>query len=140
MPVLGYVPSGESGGDPSHNTNEEDLKFPELDKGYYEVEDIIERCLCKTTLTYEYRVRFKGYAPEDDMWLPSSSFNRSIHFETTSKYGPKRRHKLEPDENVDQPLCAKHKTDSAPSDIQGQRRNEEQGSVKKCRRSSSEKV
>ena len=82
-------------------------------------------------------MRFKGYGPEDDMWLPSSSFNRSIHFETTSKYGRKRRHTLEPDENVDQPLCAKRKMDSAPSDIQGQRRNEEQGSVKKSRKSSS---
>ena len=46
------------------------------------------------------------------MWLPSSSFNRPTHFETTSKYGRKRRHKVEPEENLEPPLCAKRKKDT----------------------------
>ena len=29
-------------------------------------------------MTYEFQVRFKGYGPEDDMWLPALSFNRTV--------------------------------------------------------------
>ena len=58
----------------------------ELDDGFYEVEDVLERRLNKD-LAYEYKVRFKGYGPEDDMWLPASAFNRSVSFESTSRFG-----------------------------------------------------
>lgn len=61
--------------------------MPDLEEGFFEVEDILERRLCKSTLTYKYKVRFKGYGAAEDMWLPSSSFNRTIHFKTTSKDG-----------------------------------------------------
>lgn len=122
---LGYICRGESGNGSSRNTNEEDLQLPDLEEGIFEVEDILERRLCKSTLTYEYKVRFKGYGAAEDMWLPSSSFNRPIHFETTSKYGRKRRHKVEPEENLEQPLCAKRKKDTT-SDIEEQTKKEEQ--------------
>ena len=39
----------------------------------------MERRICKTTLGNEYRVDFKGYSLENDMWLPSCYFNWSIH-------------------------------------------------------------
>lgn len=121
---LGYAPRGESNG-PCLSASEEDVKLPELEEGFFEVEEIVERRLCKTALGYEYKVRFKGYGPDDDMWLPSSSFNRSIYFETTSKYGRKRRHTLEPGETPDQPLRAKRcKKDSVPSEMQDQRKKE----------------
>ena len=122
---LGYICRDESGNGSSRNTKEEYLQLPELEEGFFEVEDILERRLCKSTLTYEYKVRFKGYGAAEDMWLPSSSFNRPIHFETTSKYGRKRRHKVEPEENLEQPLCAKRKKEST-SDIEEQRKKEEQ--------------
>ena len=101
------------------------IQLPDLEEGFFEVEDTLERRLCKSTLTYEYKVRFKGYGAAEDMWLPSSSFNRPIHFETTSKYGRKRRHKVEPEENLEQPLCAKRKKDTT-SDIEEQTKKEEQ--------------
>ena len=82
-------------------------QLPELEEGFFEVEDILEHRLCKSTLTYEYKVRFKGYGAEEDMWLPSPSFNRPIHFETTSQYGRKRTHKVEPKENLEQPIACK---------------------------------
>ena len=44
-------------------------------------------------MMYEFQVRFKGYGPEDDMWLPASSFNRAVSFQTTSHFGRKRLHK-----------------------------------------------
>lgn len=84
---LGYICRGESGNGSSHNTKKEDLQLPDLEEGFFEVEDILERRLCKSTLTYKYKVRFKGYGAAEDMWLPSSSFNRTIHFKTTSKDG-----------------------------------------------------
>lgn len=103
---MGYAPRGESS-ESSVNRNEEDADSPVLDEGFYEIEDVIERHLCKTTLSYEYKGTFKGYGPEDDMWLPSSYFNRSINFETKSKFGRKRKHTLEPEETLDEPLKAK---------------------------------
>ena len=96
-----------------------------LKRDFFEVEDILERRLCKSTLTYEYKVRFKGYGAVEDIWLPSSSFDCPIHFETTSQYGRKRRHKVEPEENLEQPLCAKRKKDTT-SDIEDETKNEEQ--------------
>ena len=67
------------------------------DEEFYEVEEVLSRRLSKDTLSYEYKVRFKGYGEEDDMWLPSSFFNRPITFALTSKFGRKRKHTLDPD-------------------------------------------
>jgi len=69
------------------------------DDEFYEVEEVIGRRLSKDVLCYEYKVRFKGYGSEEDMWLPASFFNRPIQFEPTSKFGRKRKHTLDP-ENV----------------------------------------
>ena len=59
-------------------------------------------------LNYEYKVRFKGYG-SDDMWLPASFFSRAIHFESTSKYGRKRKHVTEANGYSEEPLQAKHR-------------------------------
>ena len=80
---------GESSGSPSSPIDDE----------FYEVEDVIERRLSKDAHCYEYKVRFKGFGPKDDMWLPASFFNRAIHFDSTSKFGRKRKHTVDP-ENV----------------------------------------
>ena len=69
------------------------------DDEFYEVEQVIGRRLSKDALCYEYKVRFKGYGSEEDMWLPASFFNGPIQFESTSKFGRKRKHTLDP-ENV----------------------------------------
>ena len=58
----------------------------ELEEGFYEVEEVLERRLNKN-MTYDYRVRFKGYGPDHNMWLPASAFNRSVSFESTSRFG-----------------------------------------------------
>ena len=58
-----------------------------LPDDFYEIEDVVTSRLRKDTLTYEFRVRFKGYSSEDDMWLPASYFNRAVNFESRSKLG-----------------------------------------------------
>lgn len=80
----------------SSNQSEDNEEATEKDD-YYEVDEIVSRRLSKDNLAYEYKVRFKGYEKEDDMWLPSSFFNRPITFQSTSKFGRKRKHKLDPD-------------------------------------------
>ena len=75
---------------------EEQLQNP-LPDDFYEIEDVVTSRLRKDTLTYEFRVRFKGYSSEDDMWLPASYFNRAVNFESRSKFGRKRKHKIDPD-------------------------------------------
>ena len=64
----------------------------EVEEGFYEVEEVLGQRLRKD-MSYEFQVRFKGYGPEDDMWLPASSFNRTVSFQTTSHFGRKRKHK-----------------------------------------------
>jgi len=80
----------------------------EIDDDFYEVEDVLERRLSKDTLCYEYKVRFRGYGSDQDMWLPSSFFNRAFQFESTSKFGRKRKHNLDP-ENVPEDKNQKRK-------------------------------
>ena len=80
----------------------------EIDDDFYEVEDVLERRLSKDSLCYEYKVRFKGYGSDQDMWLPSSFFNRAFQFESTSKFGRKRKHNLDP-ENVPEDKNQKRK-------------------------------
>lgn len=63
-----------------------------VEEGFYEVEEVLGRRLRKD-MSYEFQVRFKGYGPEDDMWLPASSFNRTVSFQTTSCFGQNRKHK-----------------------------------------------
>lgn len=52
--------------------------------------------LSKDTLMYEYRVQFKGYYSEDDMWLPTSQFSRAVNYESVSTFGQKRKHNIDP--------------------------------------------
>ena len=72
-----------------------------IDDEFYEVDDVVDRRLSKDAHCYEYKVRFKGYGPQDDMWLPASFFNRSIHFGSTSKFGRKRKHTVDPDNVIE---------------------------------------
>ena len=41
---------------------------------FYEVEEIIDVCLNRQYHSEEYKVRFRGYGSEHDMWIPSSAF------------------------------------------------------------------
>ena len=96
---LGNVPAYccEKGSSPSliEDDNHSDNSSSELDDEFFEVEDVLDRRLSKDTLCYEYKVRFKGYGSEEDMWLPSSFFNRAVQFQSTSKFGRKRKHNLD---------------------------------------------
>ena len=49
-----------------------DEKIPEQE--VYEVQAIVQHRLNKETNTYEYKVRWKGYTPEDDTWEPYRNF------------------------------------------------------------------
>lgn len=72
------------------------LRIPHVseDVDYYEVEKVLEVRINKDFHTEEYKVRFKGYGSEDDMWLPSSVFKEPVTFETVSKRGRLRRHTI----------------------------------------------
>ena len=91
---LGHVPIGEKKAAISPQKSAHMSFAEELDEGYYEVEEVLERRL-RNDMTYEFKVRFKGYGPDDDMWLPASSFNRTVSFQTTSRFGRKRTHKTD---------------------------------------------
>ena len=94
------------------NTVEDQAENP-LPDDFYEIDNVLERRLSKDTLTYEYRVRFKGYCSEDDMWLPASYFNRAVNYESVSTFGRKRKHKIDPDSAPDLP---EKKSRAAPSE------------------------
>ena len=102
---LGTVPAYccEKGSSPSliEDDNHSDNSSSELDDEFFEVENVLDRRLSKDTLCYEYKVRFKGYGSEEDMWLPSSFFNRPVQFQSTSKFGRKRKHNLDPENAVE---------------------------------------
>ena len=66
----------------------------ETDDEYYEVEKVLEVRLNKDFHSEEYKVRFKGYTSEDDMWLPSSAFKEPVTFETVSRRGRHRKHTM----------------------------------------------
>lgn len=55
--------------------------------------------MLKDVYCYEYKVRFKGYGLEDDMWLFVFFFNRVIYFDFIFKYGRKRKYIVD-SENV----------------------------------------
>ena len=66
----------------------------DVDDEYYEVEKVLEVRLNKHFHSEEYKVRFKGYTSEDDMWLPSSAFKEPVTFHTVSKRGRLRKHRM----------------------------------------------
>ena len=80
------------------------------------------------------RVCFKipGYGSEDDMWLPASFFNRAIHFDSTSKFGRKRKHTVDPENAMEGNKRAKrrasykHATDAAGSEKKEKQTNGKQ--------------
>ena len=55
------------------------------DDEYYEVEKVLEVRLNKKFHSEEYRVRFKGYTSENDMWLPSSAVKEGSNQEAHSE-------------------------------------------------------
>lgn len=71
------------------------------DEEFYEVEEVLSRCFLIDFLLYEYKVWFKGYGLEDDMWLFLLFFNRLVIFEFILKYGRKRKYILDFD-NVEE--------------------------------------
>ena len=87
----------------SYQTSLDEQQEDPLPDDFYEIEDVLQRRLCKDSLTYEYKVRFKGYQSDDDMWLPASYFNRAINYESMSRFGRKRKHKIDPDAARDIP-------------------------------------
>ena len=46
-------------------------------------------------MAYKFKVRFEGYGPADDMWLPASAFNKPVSFGSTLRFGRKRKHKTD---------------------------------------------
>ncbi|XP_073236481.1 uncharacterized protein [Porites lutea] len=64
------------------------------DDDYYEVEKVLRVRLNKQFHSEEYKVRFKGYTSDDDMWLPSSAFKEPVTFHTVSKRGRLRKHRM----------------------------------------------
>lgn len=71
------------------------------DDKFYEVEKIIDVRLNRQYHSEEYKVRFKGYGSEDDMWLPSSSFREPVQFQTVSKRGRARKHRTKDEGEVE---------------------------------------
>lgn len=102
---MGYICGGDFQGDrhaTAYMAMEDNPENP-LPDDFYEINDVVQRRLCKDTLTYEYQVRFKGYGSEDNMWLPAFYFNRAMNYESRSKFGRKRKHKIDPDAVQDLP-------------------------------------
>ena len=60
---------------------------------FYEVEEIIDVRLNQQFHSEEYKVRFRGYGSEHDMWIPSYAFREPVQFQTVSKRGRVRKHK-----------------------------------------------
>ena len=87
----------------SYQTTVDEQQEDTLPDDFYEIKDVLQRRLCKDSLTYEYKVRFKGFQSDDDMWLPASYFNRTINYESMSRFGRKRKHKIDPDAARDIP-------------------------------------
>ena len=56
---------------------------------FYEVEKIIDVHLHRKYHSEEYKVQCKGYGPEDDMWLPRSSFQELVQFQKFWSIPPK---------------------------------------------------
>ena len=81
---MGFVSQGgvklDETEEASSETNMDEQLGDPLPEDFYEIEDVLQRRLCKDSLTYEYKVRFKGYQSDEDMWLPASYFNRAIKF------------------------------------------------------------
>ena len=106
-----------------------------IDDEFYEVEDVIDRKLSKDAHCYEYKVRFKGYGSEDDMWLPASFFNRAIHFDSTSKFGRKTKHTVDPENVMEGNKRAKRRASyKRGTDAFGSEKREKQNKGKQLKR------
>ena len=94
----GYVPFDQ---DMDNQEEVADISSQDQELGdrFYEVEEVLGRRIHKD-MTYEFHMRFKGYGPQKDMWLPASSFNRMVSFQTTSRFGWKRKHKTSEDSSA----------------------------------------
>ena len=106
-----------------------------IDDEFYEVEDVIDKRLSKDLHCYEYKVRFKGYGSEDDMWLPASFFNRAIYFDSTSKFGRKRKHTVDPENAMEGNKRAKQRASyKRATDAAGSEKKEKQTNGKQFKR------
>ena len=56
-------------------------------KGYYEVEDVVDRRIDQATHEEQYLVKFKHYEEDQNMWLPASSFKAPMSYATRSRSG-----------------------------------------------------
>ena len=75
---MGHNPYGERSCTlPDEDNYGHEEEQSELEEGFYEVEEVSE-CHLNKNMTYDYKVRFKGYGPDHDMWLPASAFNRCV--------------------------------------------------------------
>ena len=86
---LGFIPYDTSLPNSVADNDSSGCASSGLEEEFFKVEEVLGRRLSNDGLCYEYKVWFKGYGPEDDMWLPASFFNRPIQFESTSKSGRK---------------------------------------------------
>ena len=67
MEELGHNPYGERSYTlPDEDNNGHVEEQSELEEGFYEVEEVL-KCRLNKNMTFDYRVRFKGYGSDHDM-------------------------------------------------------------------------
>ena len=80
---LGFIPYDTSVPNSVADNDSSGCASSGLEEEFFKVEKVLGRRLSNDGLCYEYKVRFKGYGPEDDMWLPAffltDLFNLSQH-------------------------------------------------------------
>lgn len=63
------------------------------DNKCYRVREIIDVHLSRQYHSVEYKVRVRGYGSDHHMWIPSSTFQEPVQFQTVSKRGRVLKHK-----------------------------------------------
>ena len=76
----------------SDDTSVPAIGEPDKD-GYYEVEDILDKKIDKSTHEELYLVSFKGYNESENAWLPGATFKHPVQFYSRSSRGRRRVHK-----------------------------------------------